>query len=44
MVVPKGCEALMPEIRDGAEVAAALFMLFTADNPLQSDSDRSIIR
>jgi hypothetical protein len=35
MVVPKGCEPLMEEIRAGAEVAKAYEMLQTADSSVQ---------
>jgi len=36
MVVPDGCQDLLEEIRDGAQVAQALFMLMTADTPTQA--------
>jgi hypothetical protein len=38
MVVPADCEGLLREIRDGAEVCDALFMLMTADN-VDAESD-----
>jgi hypothetical protein len=44
MVVPNGCEALLQEIRDGAQVGDALSMLLTADNPIQSTGDEAVIR
>lgn len=44
MVVPKGLEALFSEIKAGAEVCNALFMLTTADTGLQVNSDRARIK
>lgn len=41
MTVPDDCRELVREIRDGAQVGEAFFMLLTADNSLQSDGDRS---
>jgi len=44
MAVPDGCEDLAQEIRDGAEVCQALFMLLTADAPSQARGDEAVIR
>jgi len=44
MVVPDGCQDLLEEIRDGAQVAQALFMLMTADTPTQARGDEAVIR
>jgi hypothetical protein len=44
MVVPAGCEDLLQEIRDGAQVGDALAMLLTADNSLQSQGDEAVLR
>jgi hypothetical protein len=44
MVIPTGCEELLQEIRDGAQVGMALFMLFTADNSIQARGDEERIR
>jgi hypothetical protein len=44
MVVPEGCDDLLQEIRDGAQVADALAMLLTADNSLQARGDEAVIR
>lgn len=44
MVVPAGCEQLVVEIRAGAQVCCALFMLFTADTSVQAEGDRAVIR
>lgn len=44
MSVPNGCEDLLQEIRDGAHVGDALKMLLTADNPIQSEGDKTVIR
>ena len=44
MVVPEGCQDLLQEIRDGAQVAQALFMLLTADTPSQAKGDEAVIR
>ena len=44
MIVPDGYQDILEEIRAGAQVAEALFMLETADNSLQADGDRAIIR
>lgn len=44
MVVPDDCQDLLQEIRDGAEVCEALFMLLTADNRIQADNDRAMIQ
>lgn len=44
LVVPEGCEDLVAEIKAGAEACKALFMLLTADNSVQADHDRAIIR
>jgi hypothetical protein len=44
MVVPDGFEALSAEIKAGAEVCNALFMLTTADTSSQAASDRVRIK
>jgi hypothetical protein len=44
MIVPEGCQELVAEIGAGAQVCNALFMLMTADNGLQAQHDRAIIR
>ena len=44
MVAPDDCQELLREIRDGAQVGEALFMLLTADNSLQADGDRAVIQ
>lgn len=44
MTVPEDCNELLREIRDGAQVGEAFFMLLTADNSFQSDGDRKTIR
>lgn len=44
MAVPAGCENLVQEIREGAQVGDALAMLLTADNPVQSTGDEAVIR
>jgi hypothetical protein len=44
MVVPGGCEGVLREIRDGAQVGDALLMLMTADNPIQARGDEAVIR
>ncbi|MDX1945186.1 MAG: hypothetical protein SFU86_07255 [Pirellulaceae bacterium] len=44
MIVPRGCEGLIAEIRDGAAVGDALFMLFTADTMSQLRADEERIR
>lgn len=44
MVVPKGCELLMEEIRAGTEVVEAFAMLMTADNSLQLEGDEAKLR
>ncbi|MBY0458898.1 MAG: hypothetical protein K2V38_16290 [Gemmataceae bacterium] len=44
MLVPDGCEGVLQEIRDGAEVGDALRMLMTADNHLQARGDEAVIR
>jgi hypothetical protein len=44
MVVPDNCQELLQEIRDGAQVGEALFMLLTADNSLQADGDQATLR
>jgi hypothetical protein len=44
MVVPDGCEGLLQEIRDGAQVGDALSMLLTADSPMQARGDEAVIR
>jgi hypothetical protein len=41
MVVPKGYETLLEEIRDGASVCDSLFMLKTADHAWEADEDRA---
>ena len=41
MIVPDGCQELLREIRDGAQVGEALFMLFTADNSIQKAGDQA---
>jgi hypothetical protein len=38
--IPKGLEALFQEIKAGAKVCEAFFMLTTADNDIQYTSDR----
>lgn len=43
MVVPKGYEPLVEEIKAGAKVCNALSMLLTADNGLQAERDRAVI-
>jgi len=43
MVVPDNCRDLLQEIRDGAEVCEALFILFTADTPSQFRGDEKSI-
>jgi len=43
MVVPEDCQDLLREIRDGAEVCAALDMLTTADNALDAEGDKEAI-
>ena len=43
MVVPEDCQDLLREIRDGAEVCAALDMLTTADNALEEEGDKEAI-
>ena len=44
MVVPEMCQELLQEIRDGAAVGEALFMLFTADTPTQARGDKERIK
>ena len=44
MAVPADCSEVLREIRDGALVGEALFMLSTADNSLQADGDRARLR
>src|SRR4051812_26150033 len=44
MVVPKGCEPLMEEIRAGTKVVEAFAMLMTADNSLQLEGDQAKLR
>ena len=44
MSVPNGCEDLLQEIRDGAHVGDALAMLLTADNAIQAEGDKAVIR
>jgi hypothetical protein len=44
MIVPDGCEDLLQEIRDGAEVGDGLFMLWTADTQSQFNGDQARIR
>ena len=44
MVVPAGYEQLLVEIRAGAQVCRALFMLSTADTSAQAEGDRAVIR
>jgi hypothetical protein len=44
MIVPEGYAELVPEIEAGSQVCNALFMLTTADNKLQADSDRAVIK
>ena len=39
MVVPKECQELLGEIRDGAIVGSALFMLRTADKSYEAEED-----
>ena len=43
-IVPEGYQELVAEIGDGAKVCNALFMLLTADNGLQEQHDRAIVR
>jgi hypothetical protein len=44
MRVPEGYEGLLREIKAGAQVCKALFLLFTADNGLQAEDDRAAIK
>jgi hypothetical protein len=44
MIVPDKCRDLLQEIRKGAEVCEALFMLWTADTPREAEGDRARIR
>jgi len=44
MVVPDGCRDLFEEIRDGAQVGEAFFMLLTADTSSQARGDEAVIR
>jgi hypothetical protein len=44
MVVPDGLQDLFEEIRHGAEVGEALFMLWTADSQLEAQGDEARIR
>lgn len=44
MAVPAGCEVLLDEIRDGANVGDALAMLLTADTSTQASGDEAKIR
>jgi len=44
MVVPAGYEQVVVEIRAGAQVCCALFMLSTADTLVQAEGDRAVIR
>ena len=44
MVVPDDYQDLVAEIRNGAQVCKALSLFMTADNQLQGDSDRALIR
>lgn len=44
MVVPDDYQELLREIRDGAQVGEALFMLFTADNSYQRDGDQATLQ
>jgi hypothetical protein len=43
MAVPPGCEELVQEIRDGAQVGDALAMLLSADTPSQVRGDETAI-
>ena len=43
-VVPKGCEELFDEIRDGAEVGEAFSMLLTADTATEERGDEKVLR
>jgi hypothetical protein len=44
MIVPEGYQELVAEIGASAKVCNALFTLLTADNGLQQQHDRAIIR
>lgn len=44
MVVPPGCEDLLQEIRDGADVGDGLGMLLTADTALQAKDEEAVLR
>jgi hypothetical protein len=44
MAIPDGCEELLQEINDGAQVGESFFMLLTADNSFQADGDRATLR
>jgi hypothetical protein len=44
MVVPPGCEALLQELRAGADVGETLWLLSTADNMAQQRGDEARLR
>jgi hypothetical protein len=44
MIVPDGYAELLTEIISGAQVGKALFMLLTADNRIQEQSDRENLK
>ena len=44
MIVPEGYEEIVSELKAGAQVCNALFMLFTADTALQATHDRERIQ
>ena len=44
MIVPEGCQELFQEIRDGALVGEAFFMLLTADSPAEQRGDEKVLR
>jgi len=44
MIQPSGSEGLVAEIRAGASVCSAFFMLLTADTKLQADQDTVTLR
>jgi hypothetical protein len=44
MAVSEESRALIAEVRDGAAVAEAYFMLMTADNSVAADHDKAVLR
>ena len=44
MVVPDGYQDIVAELKSGAQVCNALFMLYTADTSVQADHDRAVIK